>query len=282
MSDIRLPFFFSPCPNDTYMFDAMVHHKIDTEGLLFAPRLADIEALNHAAFREEAAITKLSYHAYAHVADRYKILPSGSALGHGNGPLLVSRRFDGAVEPADAAIAIPGRYTTAALLLKIAFPQVARLHEYLFSDIEKAVLCGRVDAGVLIHEGRFTYVAKGLHLIADLGRQWEQRTQQAIPLGCIAVSRRLDEALQQRVARVVRRSIDFAFRYPQESAAFVKQHAQELNPSITAQHIALYVTGYSLDLGDDGRRAVAIFFEEALRAGAITKAPEEIFLACGE
>jgi 1,4-dihydroxy-6-naphthoate synthase len=264
------------------MFEAMVHHKVDTEGLSFAPRLADIEALNYAALRGEAVITKLSYHAYAHVSDRYKVLPSGSALGHGNGPLLVSRRVVSPVELPEVAVAIPGYYTTAALLLKIVFPQVSRLYECLFSDIEKAVVSGAVDAGTLIHEGRFTYADKGLRLVADLGEQWEQRTQQAIPLGCVAVSRRLDEALQQRIARVVRRSIDFAFRYPQESAAFVKQHAQELSSHVTAQHIALYVTDYSLDLGDDGRRAVDVFFEEALRAGAIMKAPEEVFVVCDE
>jgi 1,4-dihydroxy-6-naphthoate synthase len=271
-------FFFSPCPNDTFMFDAMVHHKIDTEGLSFAIRLADIEALNHAAFNEEAGITKLSYHAAARVADKYKIIAAGSALGYGNGPLLVGREEMLPDRQAAVSVAIPGKYTTAALLLKIAFPQVSRLCEYVFSDIEKAVLSGKAAAGVLIHEGRFTYAAKGLRLIADLGRLWEQRTAQPVPLGCIAVSRKLDGATQQKIARVVRRSVAFALEYPQESAAFVAQHAQEMDPRVTEQHIRLYVTDFSLDLGDRGRAAVMRFFAEALDAGAIDKLPDDLFV----
>jgi 1,4-dihydroxy-6-naphthoate synthase len=273
-----LSFFFSPCPNDTFMFDAMAHGKIDTEGLRFATRLSDVEALNHAAFNEEAAITKLSYHAFAHVADKYKLLPSGSALGYGNGPLLVSKRKIYPDELSGVAIAIPGRYTTAALLLKIAFPQSLHFREYVFSDIEEAVLSNETDAGTLIHEGRFTYASKGLRLIADLGQLWEQRTQQAIPLGCIAVSRKLDEATQHKLARVIQRSIAFAFRHPDESADFVKQHAQEMDGAVTAQHIALYVNDYSLNLGDKGRRAVETFFAEAEKAGAIKKMPHDIFI----
>ncbi|MDR3132556.1 MAG: 1,4-dihydroxy-6-naphthoate synthase [Prevotellaceae bacterium] len=269
---------FSPCPNDTFMFDAMVHQKIDTEGLSFAVRMADIEALNHAAFDEAAAITKLSYHAAALVADKYKILPAGSALGYGNGPLLVSKEAIAPEQLADLPVAIPGKYTTAALLLKIAFPQVNRLEEMIFSDIETAVASGRAAAGTLIHEGRFTYADKGLRLIADLGQCWEQRTAQPVPLGCIAVSRKLDDATQQKIARVVRRSVEFALARPQESATFVAQHAQEMNPRVTAQHIRLYVTDFSVDLGDRGRAAVTQFFAEALKAGAINRLPEEVFV----
>jgi 1,4-dihydroxy-6-naphthoate synthase len=261
------------------MFDAMVHHKIDTEGLSFAPRLADVEALNHAAFREEAAITKVSYHAYAYVADKYTICPSGNTLGDDAGPLLVGRRSMTPDELAGATVAIPGRYTTAALLLKMAFPQVVRLREYLFSDIEEAVLSGAADAGLLIHEGRFTYGDKGLHLLADLGQHWGQRTRRAVPLGCIAVSRKLDEALQQTIVRVLRRSIAFALQHPQESAAFVKRHAQEMEPPICYRHIALYVSDCSVHLGDGGRRAIETFFAEALRAGAIPPLPKNIFAA---
>jgi 1,4-dihydroxy-6-naphthoate synthase len=263
------------------MFEALVHHKIDTEGMHFLPRLADVEALNHAAFDAAADITKLSYHAFAHVADRYQLLPSGSALGHGNGPLLVSKRKIYPDELADATVAIPGKYTTAAALLRIAFPQATRLREYVFSDIEEVVLSNETDAGALIHEGRFTYASKGLRLIADLGQWWERHTQQAIPLGCIAVSRRLDEATRQAIARVVRRSIAFALQHPQESAAFVRQHAQEMNPEVTAQHIALYVNDYSLDLGPAGRQAIVTFFAEAARAGAIKKTPEDYELKTG-
>ena len=273
-----MDFFFSPCPNDTFMFDAMAHQKIDTEGLSFTVRLADIEALNYAAFKEAAAITKLSYYAAALVADKYKILPAGSALGYGNGPLLVSKASIFPEQLANVPVAIPGKYTTAALLLKIAFPQITRLQKMLFSDIEAAVLNGKVAAGTLIHEGRFTYAGKGLRLIADLGKCWEGRTAQPVPLGCIAVSRKLDDATQQKLARVVRRSVEFALRYPQESAAFVAQHAQEMNPHVTAQHIQLYVTDFSVDLGDRGRAAITQFFAEALKASAIDKLPEDLFV----
>ena len=275
---MRFSLFFSPCPNDTFMFDAMVHQKIDTEGLEFETHLADVEALNHLAFDETSAITKLSFHAYAHVADKYKILSSGSALGHGNGPLLVSKRKIYPDELSEAKIAIPGKYTTAALLLKIAFPQAKNFYEYLFSDIEEAVLSNEMDAGALIHEGRFTYEKKGLKLIADLGKLWEERTAQAIPLGCIAVSRKLDDAAQQKIARVLCRSIEFAFQNPQESADFVKRHAQEMDARVTAQHIQLYVTNYSIDLGNEGRKAVEIFFKEALKTGAIKDLPKDIFV----
>ncbi|MDR3350758.1 MAG: 1,4-dihydroxy-6-naphthoate synthase [Prevotellaceae bacterium] len=271
-------FSFSPCPNDTFMFDAMVHRKIDTEGLSFTVRLADVEALNHAAFKETADITKLSYHAAALVANKYKILPAGSALGYGNGPLLVSREPITLHQLADAPVAIPGKYTTAALLLKIIFPQVRRLQEMLFSDIEAAVLSGKAAAGVLIHEGRFTWAAKGLRLIADLGQCWEQRTAQPVPLGCIAVSRKLDGDTRQKLARVVRRSVEFALAHPHESAAFVARHAQEMDPHITARHIQLYVTDFSVDLGGSGRTAIHRFFAEARKAGAIGKLPEDLFV----
>ncbi len=272
----KLTLCFSPCPNDTFMFEAMVHHKIDTEGLEFEVQIADVEALNHQAIASNVGISKLSYHAFGHIADRYKILPTGSALGRGNGPLLVSKKEINLKN--ETTVAIPGKYTTAALLLKIAYPQLSDWQETLFSDIETAVLQGKADAGVLIHEGRFTYAAKGLQLLCDLGKHWEERTGQAIPLGCIAVSRTLEEALQQKIARVLRRSIKFAFGHPQESAAFCAQYAQEMDAGIMAKHIALYVNNYSIDLGDEGRKAVRFFLSEAMRVGAVQAVPEDIFV----
>jgi 1,4-dihydroxy-6-naphthoate synthase len=262
MTHNRLSLAFSPCPNDTFMFDAMVHHHIDTEGLQFDVHLADVEALNHAALRNTYDVTKLSYHAYAYVTAHYALLPAGSALGFGNGPLLVSARPLHEDELAKARIAVAGRYTTSVALLKAAFPQVSDLRETVFSNIEQMVLRGDADAGVLIHEGRFTYAQKGLHLIADLGARWEAQTRQPIPLGGIAIQRTYPEELQKTVARVLRRSIEYAFAHPDAGAAFVREHAQEMDEQVIKQHIALYVNRFSLDLGDDGWKAVHYFLKQ--------------------
>jgi 1,4-dihydroxy-6-naphthoate synthase len=253
---------FSPCPNDTFMFEAMVHHRIDTEGLQFNMHLADVEALNHAAMHGVHDITKLSYHAYAYVDAQYVMLPAGSALGFGNGPLLVSVRALHEDELATARVAVAGRYTTSVALLKAAFPQITDLRETVFSNIEQMVLRGDVDAGVLIHEGRFTYAQKGLHLIADLGARWEEKTRQPVPLGGIAVRRAFPEAFQQKVTRVLRRSIEYALAHPDVGAAFVREHAQEMDEQVIKQHIALYVNRFSLDLGDDGWKAVHYFLKQ--------------------
>jgi 1,4-dihydroxy-6-naphthoate synthase len=258
----RLSLAFSPCPNDTFMFDAMVHHRIDTEGLQFDVHLADVEALNHAALRNTYDITKLSYHAYAYAEAHYAMLPAGSALGFGNGPLLVSAQPLPEDALSTARIAVAGRYTTSVALLKAAFPQVTDLRETIFSNIEQMVLRGDADAGVLIHEGRFTYAQKGLHLIADLGARWEAQTQQPIPLGGIAIQRTYPEELQKTVARVLRRSIEYAFAHPGASAAFVREHAQEMDEQVIKQHITLYVNRFSLDLGEDGWKAVYYFLKQ--------------------
>ena len=262
MQHNHLTLAFSPCPNDTFMFDAMVHHRIDAEGLEFDVHLADVEALNHAAMRGVYDITKLSYHAYAYVKAQYAMLPAGSALGFGNGPLLVSARALRDDELATARIAVAGRYTTSVALLKAAFPQVTDLRETVFSNIEQMVLRGDADVGVLIHEGRFTYAQKGLRLIADLGARWEEKTKQPVPLGGIAIQRVCPEELQQTVTRVLRRSIEYAFAHPDASAAFVREHAQEMDEQVVKQHIALYVNRFSLDLGQDGWKAVHYFLKQ--------------------
>ena len=173
---MKLKLSISTCPNDTFMFDAMLHRRIDTEGLDFDLTMADIEQLNAAALAGEPDITKLSYASFPLVADRYRILGSGSALGRGNGPLLVSRHKLYPDELRDARIAIPGEHTTANRLLSLFFPEASDKRVYLFSDIADAVLSDECDAGVLIHEGRFTYRGKGLRLVADLGEEWEKRT----------------------------------------------------------------------------------------------------------
>ena len=258
---MKLRLSISTCPNDTFMFDAMIHRRIDTEGLEFEPTLCDIERLNAAAFRVSADITKLSYAVVPKVIDRYKILNSGSALGRGNGPLLVSRHKIYPDELRDARIAIPGEHTTANRLMDLLYPEAENKRAYLFSDIAEAVMSDECDAGVLIHEGRFTYRDKGLKLIADLGEEWEKRTMLPLPLGAIAVSRSLDQKTQRTIDRVLRRSIAFAFENPSASAGFVRQYARELSEDVVRRHIELFVNAYSLDLGEEGRRAVVRLLE---------------------
>jgi 5,8-dihydroxy-2-naphthoate synthase len=271
---------FSPCPNDCFMFDAMVHRRIDLEGLDFDVRLADIEALNTAAFAGDVDVTKLSFHAYAYCADRYVLLDAGSALGRNCGPLLISKRTIPSDEVAAGSlrIAIPGKFTTARFLLGLAFPAARNTTEVLFSDIEGGVLDGTFDAGLIIHENRFTYEAKGLKKIIDLGEYWESETGAAIPLGGIVVRRDLPEDVRQRVNRVMRRSVEYAFAHRIDSLPFVRAHAQEMSEDVMYRHIDLYVNEYSIDLGDEGRRAVETLFSRARTAGVIPALSEQLFL----
>jgi 1,4-dihydroxy-6-naphthoate synthase len=268
---MKLSLGFSPCPNDCFMFDAIVNGRIDLEGLEFSVRMDDVEALNKAAFARQIDITKLSYHAFAHCARDYALLDSGSALGRGCGPLLISRR---AISPDEVAagtlrIAIPGKYTTANFLLGVAFPQAHNRTERLFSEIEAAVLAGEFDAGVIIHENRFTYETRGLRKIIDLGEFWESMTGAAIPLGGIAVRRSLPEDVVRKVNRLIRSSVEYAFRNRSASLPFVRQHAQEMSEEVMYRHIDLYVNEYSIDLGAEGRRAVELLFSKAAAAGII-------------
>lgn len=278
---MTLTLAFSPCPNDCFIFDAIVHKRIDLEGLDFDVRLADVEALNTAAFNGDADVTKLSFHAYAHCADTYVLLDAGSALGRNCGPLLISRR---PISQEDVAggrlkIAIPGRYTTANFLLGLAFPAATDKPEMLFSDIEGAVLDGRVDAGLIIHENRFTYEAKGLKKIIDLGEFWEGETGAPIPLGGIAVRRELSLELKQAVNRILRRSVEYAFANPKDSLPYVRAHAQEMSEEVMYKHIDLYVNRYSLDLGEEGRDAVELLFKRAASVGLIPAPEASLFLS---
>ena len=277
---MTLTLAFSPCPNDCFMFDALVHRRIDLEGLDFDVRLADVEALNKAAFAGEVDVTKLSYHAYAYCARDYVLLDAGSALGRNCGPLLISKRPLSREDVASGAlrIAIPGRYTTANFLLGLAFPAARNRTELLFSDIEGAVLDGRFDAGLIIHENRFTYAAKGLRKIVDLGEFWEGETGAPIPLGGIVVRRALPEAVKQTVNRLVRRSVEYAFTHRSASLPYVRAHAQEMSEQVMYQHIDLYVNDYSVDLGPEGRRAVELLFEKAAATGIIPTPPGSLFL----
>jgi 1,4-dihydroxy-6-naphthoate synthase len=275
---MRLKLGFSPCPNDTFIFDAMVHGRIDTEGLEFDYFLADVEELNHKAFRAEVDITKMSYHAYAYAAENYLILDAGSALGHRNGPLLISKRKLDSRDIPGSRIAIPGKFTTANLLFSIAWPDATMKKEYIFSDIEKALLEDEVDAGLIIHETRFTYHKKGLHKIADMGDYWESLTGLPIPLGTIMVNRNLPQDIQTRVNRIVRRSLEYAYQDSFASYDFVTENAREMDRTVMNNHIKLFVNEFSIDLGKRGRKAINELFRIASEKRIIPAVPERIFL----
>ena len=281
---MKLTLGFSPCPNDTFIFDALIHHKIDTEGLDFEVFYDDVETLNQKAMRGELDITKLSYHAFAYVTDKYVLLDAGSALGFGVGPMLICKD-----EPerlishltshiSHLKIGIPGKYTTANFLLGLAFPNATDKVELVFSDIEDAVLEGRVDIGLIIHENRFTYQDKGLKKIIDLGDYWEKQTGCAIPLGGIVGNRKLPVDVLDKVNRVLRKSVEFAFENPKSGLEFIRSHAQEMSEEVMYKHIDLYVNKFSIDLGSEGRRAIQLLFDTAREKNIIPKLEENIFL----
>jgi 1,4-dihydroxy-6-naphthoate synthase len=275
---MKISLGFSTCPNDTFIFDAMVHHKIDTEGFDFDLLMTDIEELNHKAFSAQIDVTKLSYHAYAYVFENFQLLDCGSALGFKNGPLLISKNKLSTDDIENLAVAIPGKYTTANLLFGIQFPKVKTTKEMLFSEIEDAILKGVVDAGVIIHENRFTYEKKGLSKVIDLGEVWEQQTGYAIPLGGIVIRRDFDQETKLKIERVLRRSIEFAFANPTESSLFVKKYARELDDEVIQKHIALYVNDFSVSLGTLGKDAIKNLYQQAFQKGIIAKLPRNIFV----
>jgi len=269
---------FSPCPNDTFIFDAMIHGKIDTEGLRFEPIMADVEVLNKRAMEGTIDITKLSYHAYAYLTHLYALLHSGSALGNNCGPLLIAKKQYSYQEIPNLKIAIPGKYTTANFLLNYAFPNIKTRTEMLFSDIENAVLEGAIDAGLIIHENRFTYIEKGLKKLVDLGEYWETETGFPIPLGGIVIHRNIPQEIQQKVNRVLRRSVEFALKNPQQTMDFVRQHAQEMEESVMMQHINLYVNDYTVNLGERGQQAVRRIYEKAAELDIVKITNPDIFI----
>jgi 1,4-dihydroxy-6-naphthoate synthase len=263
------------------MFDAIVQKRIDLEGLDFDVRLADVEALNRDAFEDGPDVTKLSYHAFAYCADRYVMLNAGSALGRNCGPLLISKRPITAEDVATGTltIAIPGRFTTANLLLGLAFPSATRTTAMVFSDIEGAVQDERFDAGVIIHENRFTYEARGLRKVMDLGEFWEATTGHPIPLGGIVIRRSLPADVQATMDRVLRRSVEYAFTHRDGTLPYVRAHAQDMDDAVMFRHIDLYVNDYSVDLGPTGRNAVANLFARAHAAGVLPAVTQSLFLA---
>ncbi len=249
---------FSPCPNDTFIFDALVNKRIDTGEINFIPYIADVEELNKLALAGKLDITKLSFNAYAFASSAYQILNAGSALGNNCGPLLISSKDYSFSEIEKLKIAIPGKFTTANLLLTIFAPQAINKTEVLFSEIENQVLNGVFDAGLIIHENRFTYAQRGLKKIADMGELWEQQFNTPIPLGCIAVKRSFPDEVKWQVNNMVSKSIEYAFSSPLESKPFVKQHAQEMDDEIIKNHIKLYVNNFSVNLENQGKKAIEL------------------------
>jgi len=275
---MKLSLGFSPCPNDTFIFDAMIHQKIDTEGLDFEVIMEDVEQLNLMAFSKKLDITKLSYHAFAYALEDYALLNSGSALGNNCGPLLIAKKPLSDEVIKKAKIAIPGKFTTANFLLSLAFPENHNKVEMLFSKIEDAVLSEKVDAGLIIHENRFTYTAKGLVKLIDLGEFWESSTRLPIPLGGIVVKRSLPISVQQKVDRVLKRSVEFALNNPKQTLDFVSQYAQEMDEKVMFQHIELYVNNYTVDLGNTGKKAVQQLFETANEKGILKAKSKNLFI----
>jgi 1,4-dihydroxy-6-naphthoate synthase len=251
---------FSPCPNDTFIFDALVNKKIDTLGHSFSVHLEDVETLNQWALEKKMDFTKISYGVLHKVQSTYQLLNSGSALGKGVGPLLIAKKNIESFEN-DMRVAIPGLNTTAHLLFSLAYPQAKNKIFSVFHEIEDAVLSGDVDAGVIIHENRFTYQDKGLKLLNDLGAHWENTQKVPIPLGGIIAKKSIDPILIDQVDQLIKKSIEYAFSNYPTIAPYVKEHSQEMSEDVMRKHIDLYVNNYSLDLGIEGRRAIEVLMK---------------------
>ena len=247
---------FSPCPNDTFIFDALVNKKIDTEGLDFEVRLEDVETLNQWALRGKLDISKISYGVLPLVLKNYALLDAGGALGKGVGPLLIAKKPIPTEQVPSCKVAIPGQRTTANLLFSLAFPEARNKEFLVFSAIEDAVLNGQVDCGVIIHENRFTYQQRGLVKLMDLGEFWEATTGAPIPLGGIILRKDLGTERQEKINRLIRKSLEYAFSNYPVLPEYVRQHAQEMDEKVMRQHIDLYVNDYSLSLGAEGQKAV--------------------------
>lgn len=280
---MELSIGFSPCPNDTFIFDALIHHKIDTEGLVFKVHFEDVETLNQKALRGELDITKLSFHAFAHVLEHYALLDAGSALGFGVGPLLISsepfsenRLFE---NNCNLKVGIPGKLTTANFLLSLAYPHLRDKVELNFSEIEGQVLSGDIDLGVIIHENRFTYQERGLHKVTDLGTFWEEQTGLPIPLGGIVINRKIDLSVQQKVNRILRKSVEFAFSNPKSGLEFIAHHAQEMDETVMYKHIELYVNQFSVNLGSEGRLAIDTLFKKARALKLVPQSSQNVYVS---
>jgi 1,4-dihydroxy-6-naphthoate synthase len=268
---------FSPCPNDTFIFDALVHGRVPCGGLSFSERLEDVETLNRMALAGLLDVSKVSYHLLGHILKDYQLLRSGGALGRGCGPLLVARQPLDPARLQEKRIALPGQYTTAALLLRLFAPELSNLVYLPFEKIMPAVADGSVDAGVIIHESRFTYAALGLLKVLDLGQWWERETGHPIPLGGIAARRSLGRDTLLALERGLTASVRYAFDHPGEARPYIRAHSQEMSDQVCDAHIGLYVNDYSLGLGDDGEAAVRLLLARAGAAGIIPVSTEPLF-----
>lgn len=248
---------FSPCPNDTFIFDALVNGKIDTHGYSFDVHLEDVQTLNEWAIKCELDISKISYGVLPLIAHQYSVLQSGGALGRGVGPLLITKNSETDLKNVNEwTIAIPGYHTTAHMLFSLVFPDAKNKKFLVFNEIEDAVLEGRADAGVIIHENRFTYREKGLHKLIDLGEYWEKQTHAPIPLGGIVAHHRIGRETALEIDGLIKKSVEYAFAEYPHLTEYVKEHAQEMSEQVMLKHIDLYVNDFSLFLGEDGKKAV--------------------------
>ena len=269
---------FSPCPNDTFMFYPLIHGLVDTAGQSFNERLEDVETLNRLAVKGVLDVTKVSYAALGHIREQYALLRAGSALGRGCGPLLVAREQLDPATLQGKTIAIPGRYTTAHLLMRLYNPALENFLEMPFHEIMDAVLAGRADAGVIIHESRFTYQGFGLHQLVDFGQWWEEETGLPIPLGGIVARRSLGAEVIHRIEAALAAGVEYARSNPQEAAAYIREHAQEMSEQVCAAHIGLYVNDFSQQLGDEGELAIAELLRRAELAGIIPTSQAPLFI----
>lgn len=268
---------YSPCPNDTFIFYALVHKKIPFHGYSVAERLEDVETLNKLASRQELDITKVSFHAFAYLRDQYALLRSGGALGKGCGPLVVVRQGITEIDWRRSRVAIPGERTTAFLLLRLYAPAIQNVTVMPFHQIMQSVRQGEADAGLIIHESRFTYQNFGLQKIVDLGDWWERTTGCPIPLGGIIMKRDLYRDFGHLLEETIRKSITYAKMHPEETQPYIRRHAQEMEESVTGQHIDLYVNEYSMDIGSDGEQAIRFLFAEAEKKGLVPPSSCDIF-----
>jgi 1,4-dihydroxy-6-naphthoate synthase len=279
---------YSPCPNDTFIFFAMVHGKMNTGNLSFTEELLDVETLNRKALNEELDITKVSYHAIGHLRERYRLLRAGGALGRGCGPLLITKNDFTVEELRNKRIAIPGKLTTAYLLLQLYYagssPPQSALNTWpsaivpmQFDKIVQAVAHDEVDAGLIIHESRFTYHSYGLQRIIDLGEWWEKETGLPLPLGGIVAKRSLGDVLITEINNLLKQSVHCAFQNPPGLMHYIKKHSQELTDDVINQHIDLYVNDFSIDIGNEGEKAVTELLSRAEDAGIIPKSDRPAF-----
>lgn len=270
---------FSPCPNDTFIFDALINQKIDTEGFKFEAVLEDVQTLNEWAIKDKLDISKISYGVLPLVLKNYVVLDSGGALGKGVGPLLISKKEVADLsEINNLSIVVPGENTTAHMLFSYAFPLVKNKRFLVFNQIEDAVLTGKADAGVIIHENRFTYQDKGLVKLIDLGEYWEQQTQAPIPLGGIIVKKAIDEKTQKKIERLIRKSVEYSFKCYPKISSYISRHSQEMNEDVMRKHIDLYVNNFSISLGDEGRAAVEKLLEVYSTIHKTSRISENIFV----